>query len=180
MALSKRGHDGEAYGRDGEIHARAVVDDTALGLDITIVGKHPMVRQHGYLRPAPDLPATTPMMLRLDPGFDRKYGEAWKDDADGSLESKIAAIAAPTIVAGEAKFRKSLREAEERAERNRLEQEKRRPEKLAELNRQRLQDLRTSGELLRQAQDIRALVESVRQATLADPTKVDVSILKAW
>lgn len=180
MALSKRGHDGEAYEHEGEIHARAVVGDTALGLDIMIVGKHPMVRQHGDLRPAPDLPATTPMMLRLDPGFDRKYGETWKDDADGSLESKIAAIAAATIVAGEAKFRKSLREAEERAERDRLEQEKRRQEKLAELNRQRLQDLHTSGELLRQAQDIRALVESVRQAILEGSTEVDVSLLKAW
>lgn len=180
LALSKRGHDGEAYEHDGKIHARAIVGDTYLGLNLALVGKHPMVREHGYLRPAPGLPATTPIMIRVDPGFDRKYGEAWKDDADGNLESKIASIAATIIVAGEAKFRKGLREAEERTERERLEQEKRRQEKIAELNRQRLQDLRTSGELLRQAQDIRALVESVRQSIIEGSTDVDASILNAW
>jgi hypothetical protein len=72
LALSKRGHDGDAYERDGEIHARAAIGDTYLGLDIEIVGSHRTVRQQGYLRPAPDLPASTPLALRIDPGFDRK------------------------------------------------------------------------------------------------------------
>ncbi|WP_287137160.1 hypothetical protein [Mesorhizobium sp.] len=151
LALSKRGHDGDAYEHDGEIHARAIIGDTHLGLDVQIVGSHRTVRQQGYLRPAPDLPASTPLALRLDPGFDRKDTVSWQDDGDSKLESKIAEIAAAIIVGGEKKFRLGLREAEERAERERIEKEKRRQERLAQLNRQRLQNLRTSGELLRQA-----------------------------
>lgn len=180
LALSKRGHDGDAYERDGEIHARAAIGDTYLGLDIGIVGSHRTVRQQGYLRPAPDLPASTPLTLRVDPGFDRKATVSWQDDGDTKLESKIAEIAAAIIVAGEKKFRLTLREADERAERERIEKEKRRQERLAQLNQQRLQNLRTSGELLRQAQDIRALVERVRRAMDEGSVEIDTSTLQAW
>lgn len=180
LALSKRGHAGDAYEQDGEIHARAVIGDTYLGLDIVIVGSHQTVRQQGYLRPAPDLPASTPLALRLDPGFDRKATLTWQDDGDSKLESKIAAVAAATIVAGEKKFRQSLREAEERAKRERIEQERRRQEHLAQLNQQRLQNLRTSGELLRQAQEIRALVERVRRAIDEGSVEIDCATLEAW
>lgn len=180
LALSKRGHTGDVYEHDGEIHARAVIGDTYLGLEIAIAGKHKTVRQHGYVRPAPDLPATTPLSLRLNPRFDRADGEAWLDDDQGVLEAKIPIIAAAIIVAGEAKFRHGLREDKERIERERLEQEKRRQEQLAELNRQRLQHLHTSGELLRQAQDIRALVERVRYAIVDGSTDIDASVLESW
>lgn len=105
LALSKRGHDGDTYERDGEIHARAAIGDSYLGLDIGIIGSHRTVRQHGYLRPVPDLPASTPLALRIDPGFDRKATVSWQDDGDAKLESKIAEITASIIVAGEKKFR---------------------------------------------------------------------------
>lgn len=180
LALRKRGHDGDAYERDGELHARATVGDTYLGLEIAILGRHATVRQHGRLQPAPDLPATTPLVVRIIPDFDRTTGPAWQDDDSGKLDSKIAPIAAGIIVAGEAKFRRSLREAEERAERDRLAQEKRRQEELAERNRQRLQHLQRSGELLRQAEDIRALVRLVRQAIVEGSTEADAAGLGAW
>ncbi|MDW6022165.1 hypothetical protein SAZ10_10360 [Mesorhizobium sp. BAC0120] len=180
LALSKRGHDGDAHEQDGEIHARAIIGDSYLGLDIAIAGKYRTVREQGYLRPAPDLPASTPLVLRLDPGFDRKATVSWQDDDEGTLEARIAAIAAAIIVAGEKKFRQSLQEAEERAKREQIEQEKRRQERLAQLNQQRLENLRASGELLRQAQDIRALVERVRHAIEEGSVDVDASALAAW
>lgn len=181
MALIKRGHDGNAYeDHTGELHARAIVGDTYMGLEFAIVGKHRTVRERGYVRPAADLPAATPLMLRLAPDFDGKASESWQDAEDGKLEAKITAIAAAIIMAGERKFRRSLREAEERIERVRIEQEKRRQEQLAELNRQRLQHLRTSGELLRQAQDIRALVGQVRQAIVEGSANIDDPTLEAW
>ncbi|UUP17038.1 hypothetical protein NTH_01489 [Nitratireductor thuwali] len=117
-------------------------------------------------------------MLRLRPGFDREVGEAWQDDDDGKLETKIASIAAAIIVAGEVKFRKGLREAEERAEQQRLEQEKRRQEQL--VNRQRLQNLHTSVELLRQAEKIRALVERVQRAITEGSLDIDAATLSTW
>ncbi|ESX29450.1 MULTISPECIES: hypothetical protein [unclassified Mesorhizobium] len=89
-------------------------------------------------------------------------------------------IAAAIIVAGEKKFRLSLREAEERAERERIEKEKQRQEWLVQLNHERLQNLRTSGELLRQAEDIRALVERVRRAIDDGSADIDASALDAW
>lgn len=180
LALSKRGHDGDASEHNGEIHARAIIGDTYLGLEIAVAGKHRTVRQNGYLVPAPDLPATTSLALQVRKQFDRKVDGAWQDDSGGKLEAKIASIAAALIVAGETKFRQSLREEEERAERQRLEQEKRRQEHLAELNRQRLENLRASGELLRQAQDIRALVARVRQAIVEGSADVDNSVVEAW
>jgi hypothetical protein len=179
LALSKRGHDGNAYERDGEIHASVTVGDTHLGIDIGIHGKHRMIRIAGYMRPAPDLPASTPLMVRLDPTFDGKAVETWCDDQQGKLEDKLVEIVAGIIVAGEARFRRSLREAEEQAERQRLEVEKRRQEQLAELNRQRITNLFKSGELLRQAQDIRSLVARVRTA-IAEGSEISADELSAW
>ncbi|HWH23223.1 MAG TPA: hypothetical protein VNT25_08075 [Allosphingosinicella sp.] len=79
-----------------------------LSLDIEVAGKHRTVRLHGYDRPPPDLPATTPLRVRIDPSRDGNAAETWQDNTDGKLESKIGEIAASIIVAGEAKFRRSL------------------------------------------------------------------------
>jgi hypothetical protein len=179
-ALSKRGHDGDAYEQNGELHARAVIGDTFLALDIVPAGSHRTLRLHGRLQPDPALPASTPLVLRLRRDFGREVEQSWQDDQTGTLETKIAPITAGIIVAGEAAFRRSLREAAERAEQQRLAEGKRRQEERAELSRQRLQHLRTSGELLRQAEDIRVLVARVRQAMLDGSAKVDAPTLEAW
>lgn len=118
-------------------------------------------------------------MVRLDPTFDGKTVETWCDDKDGRLEEKLVPIVAGIIVAGEARFRRSLREAEERTEQQRLQAEKRRQEQLAELNRQRVDNLFKSGELLRQAQDIRLLVARVREA-IAESAEISAADLSAW
>ncbi|WP_223613587.1 hypothetical protein [Phyllobacterium calauticae] len=180
MALRKRGHGGDAYEHNGAIHARAIIGGTYLGLDLAIVGKYRTVRQYGYDRPAPDLPATTPLILRMSPGFDGRATRSWEDDNAGELEAKLAEITAGLIVAGEARFRASLREEEERDREAQLEQERKRQRRLAELNQKRIQNLRESGDLLRQAQDIRSLVERVRHAIENGSTIVDEAALAAW
>ncbi|WP_434732994.1 hypothetical protein NL154_16460 [Rhizobium sp. YTUHZ044] len=180
LVLSKRGHDGDAYEHSGELHARAIIGDTYLGLNLAIVGKHKKVRRNGYERPAPDLPASTTLALSLTADFDGRVSKSWQDDADNRLEDKIAVIAAELIVAGEEKFRKSLKEAEERAEEVRQEAERQRWKRLEELNQQRLDNLRMSGDLLRRAQDIRALVERVRMAITEGSAEIDEARLTAW
>jgi anti-sigma28 factor (negative regulator of flagellin synthesis) len=105
---------------------------------------------------------------------------SWQDDEGGTLETKIPTIAAGVIVAGEARFRRSLREAEERSEQLRILEEKRRQEELAARNQERLESLHRSGELLRQAEDIRALVARVRQAIVDGTADVDPATIAAW
>lgn len=180
MALSKRGYDGEAYETDGELHAKAIIGDMHVGLEVVPASKHRKLGRQGSAQLEAVLPAWTPLVVRVAPGFDRQVGAEWQDDSKGTLETKIGAIAAGIIVAGEATFRRSLREAEERAAQLRILEEKRREEELAARNRQRLEDLRRSGELLRQAEEIRALVTRIREATSNGSTDVAPEILEAW
>lgn len=132
------------------------------------------------IRPALDLPASTPLAFTVDPDFDGKGGTKWEDGASGTLETKVAAIAAGIIVAGEARFRRGLRETEERAEELRRWEEKRRQEELEARSQQRLKQLRESGELLRQAENLRALIIRVRDAVIAGSVDVDDTTLKSW
>ncbi len=190
LALAKRGHGGDASATDTEISARAWISSTSLGLSLEIVGKHRTIVSRGYRRPDPALPASTPLILRVKPGFDREIGDTWQDEDGSRLESRIAEIAAALIVAGEAKFRTRLREDEEHAEQERIkrerkeaearrERERRRLERIRELNEQRVTDLTTSGELLRAARDLRSLVAEVRKA-MSDRVDMEPETLEAW
>jgi hypothetical protein len=118
--------------------------------------------------------------LRVDPSFDRSDTQSWQDDNTGTLESRIAEIAAGVVVAAEAKFRRGLREAEERAEQFRRYEEKRRREEIEARNQERLKCLRESGDLLRQAEDLRALIGRVGEAVAAGSIDVDAATLEAW
>lgn len=180
MALSKRGHWGDAYERDGEIHATATIGDTRVGFDLEVAGPHKTVMVYGRQRPSPDLPAKTPLAVRIRPGWDGKIGDEWKDDKSGPVEAKIAEIAASLVVAGERSFRTGLREAEEFQEQQRLREEARRREEQEAWNRERLANLHRSGELLRQAEEIRELVARVREAVTSGATQVDPSTLSEW
>jgi uncharacterized membrane protein len=171
-ALAQREHSGDAYDHQGEIHARVQIGDTFMGIDISPLG-----------RPAKQgstLPATARLSLSLMPDFDRRYTKSWSDDADGKLEEKIASIAASLIVSGEEKFRSALREIEKREREQQAHLDKARREQLEKLNLNRLNDLKSSGELLRQAEDIRALVVRVRQAMVKGEEQIDPSALASW
>lgn len=98
----------------------------------------------------------------------------------GRLEAKIAEIAARSIVAGEARSRRSLKEAEERAKQFRRWEEERRREAIERRNAERLKQLRASGELLRQARDLRALIARLLEAAIAGSIDADRGVLEAW
>ena len=151
-----------------------------LGIYIEVAGKHRTVQVQGRARLAPDFPGPIPLMFSVDPGFDRKNCTTWQDDAKGTLETKIAEIVARIITMGEEKFRRSLREAEERAEEQRRREQKRRQEAIAARNAERLKRLRESGDLLRQARDLRALIARVRDPAVTGSVGVDQSRLEEW
>jgi hypothetical protein len=47
LTLSGRGHVGEAYEREGEVHAQAIIGDTWVGVEIAVAGRCRTVRQNG-------------------------------------------------------------------------------------------------------------------------------------
>lgn len=179
MGLSRRGNGGSASERDGRIEATALVGDTRVALELTIAGKHHTIRLAGQEVAAPDLPTSTPLALLIDGGRERS-GASYEDDHSGKLEARIGEIVAGIIVAGEARFRRGLKEAEEREEQYRRWKEQQRREELAKRNAERLKHLRASGDLLRQAEELRALIARVRSAVTAGSTEIDQARLAEW
>lgn len=173
--LSRRGHGGDAYENGGEIHATALVGDTRVAVVIDLAGRQRRSRER--VPTFDDLPAGTPLALSIDGVGD---GTAWADDSRGRLETKLGDIIAGVIVAGEAAFRRRLKEAEERAEQFRRWEEQQRRERAEARRRGRLAQLRASGELLRQADDLRALVGRVRDAVLAGSLGIGAEDFEAW
>ena len=171
-ALAKRGHAGEVWEDAYDLRARSTIGNQTLGLRFEVIGKHGTEWRDGHQRPARDLPAKTPLRLALDRSLRGSLTTAWTDSPILPLEKQLAQIAADVIVAGEGSFRQSLVEARERAEEHRRWEEERRLARLAELGRNRLANLVTSGELLRQAEDIRALIARVEQALMRDGSSV--------
>jgi hypothetical protein len=190
LTLAKRGHSGSVSEHDGELRVHVTIGDTGLPISLEVLGKHRTVIIRGVRRPAPDLPATTPLALQVKINALNDVILAWEDDEAGKLETKIAEIAAGLIVAGEARFRRRLREEEvqrererhereAKEERERVERERLEAERIRQLNVKRVADLQRSGELLRLSQDIRSLVVQVREA-MAGHVDVDDATLLAW
>lgn len=180
MALGRRGHHASACDRDGRIDATAVIGDTRVDINIMIAGTDRTVRMYCRDLPAKDLLASTPLALVIGGDRDRAGENRWRDDAAGKLEAKLAEITARLVVAGEAAFRRGLREAEEREEQYRRWEEQRRREQIEARNRERLKQLRESGELLRQAQDLRALIAGVGDAVIAGSVELSQERLGEW
>ncbi len=104
-------------------------------------------------------------MLTLTAGQER-----WSDDAEGTLETKIAAISAGLIVEGERTFRLQIREAaekrerefveaEKKRERERIEAENRRLAAIQKANADRVAALQESGRLVAEAANLRRLMQ---------------------
>lgn len=184
LALAKRGHSGEVWEDNHALRIRCGIGGETIGLRFELIGKHHTEWRYGHRRPARDLPAKTPLRLTLDRSFRVPLTAAWSDTPSQPLEKQLAQIAAEVIVAGEASFRQGLVETRERAEEHRRWEEERRLARLVELESKRLADLRTSGELLRQAEEIRALVARVESALLRgsspELTPERVSKWKSW
>jgi hypothetical protein len=183
-ALARRDHRSEAWEENEALRARCTIGDEPLRLRVEIAGKHRSEERVGYQRPARDLPARTPLRLVLDRSLRVPLVTAWSDEPDRPLEKQLAEIAADLVVAAEASFRQGLIEARARQAQSRRWEEARRREELKELEGKRLADLKTSGELLRQAEEIRALVARVEQAmrrgSSAELTVENVGRWKQW
>lgn len=179
-ALGRRGHKGEVSHYDGELSAHCVIGDTGLGLAFSISGKYRNEYVRGVRRPAKDLSASTALTLSLKRKLRIDLRTSWQDDDNGKLEAKLADIASDIIVAGEASFRQSLIEEVEQQEEQSRRDEQDRLERLAKLEAKRLEDLKTSGELLRKAEEIRALVAQVKAAATEDGAAISTEELARW
>ena len=110
-ALERRGHSASAYERDGVIDAAAIVGDTRVRLEVDLTGQHRDRPGKCMVPTSADLPAKTPLALTVDRGGGGQ-GTTWQDDAAGTVESRLADVAAGIVVAGEAAFRRGLKQAE--------------------------------------------------------------------
>lgn len=167
--------------REGESAYELVaqVGDTAMLVAISAGGRGRAGPPRLDDRRLRDLPAATPLRIELRHPWRRKVLQAWEDDEDGKVERSVGAIVAEVVVACEARFRRSLVEAVE-AERERRERvEEARRLELERLRVSRLDDLRTSGELLAEAGRIRDLVRRVESA-MRDRSDIDPSRLHRW
>jgi hypothetical protein len=176
LALAKRGCSGSVKEDYENINGSAHIGQQHIRLTLEPAGKHKVAVLRGYTRPDPDLPKATPLQLRYK---GHPAERSWSDDKDGKLETKIAAIAADLIVAGEAGFRERLRQTEIQLGKDRIAAEERRRKKLEDLNAKRLDDLLQSGELLRRAREIRKLVANVSKAMEAS-REIEANALAAW
>lgn len=148
------------------LRIRCEIGGGTIGLRFEVIGKHRTEWHYGHQRPARDLPAKTPLRLSLDRSLRVPLTAAWSDTPSQPLEKQLARMAADVIVAGEASFRQGFVEARERAEEHRRWEEDRRLARLADLERKRLSDLRASGEMLRQAEEIRNIVAEIESSLL--------------
>lgn len=126
-----------------------------------------------------DMSASTPMRLSLVHSRRTAVTSSWEDGSE-RLERRIGEIAADLIVAGEAAFRDHLVEMREWAEQTARWNEERRRAELEKLDKQRLSDLRASGALLREAAEIRTLVEQVRTAIRQSTIEVSDRQFQRW
>lgn len=178
--LQRRGHSGSACEDRGELSSTRKIGDMHLGLTFGIMGKYRTELISGYHRPARDLPASTPLSLSIDRQFRTEIAVKWCDDGDGKLEMKLAHIAVGLIVAGEAAFRDSLIDAVEREEQHRKWEEERRLQRMAEMEKKRLENLKISGELLSRSVEIRDLVARVKDAAMSGRVDISNDDLVAW
>jgi hypothetical protein len=105
-----------------------IIGDTNISVHLDEAARKPgTYNRYNTPRPDPKRPASVKLKLIV--------GEtAWQDDEAGTLESKIASIAAGMVVEGERAYRNHLREIEAQAEHERIETERRRKERLVKAN----------------------------------------------
>lgn len=176
-ALIKRGHTASAYEHDRELTIQIRIGDTPIGVEIDASSGKRYQREKTRWD---DLPANTKLTLRVDPRFEGRTYKSWEDDRDGLIEAKMGTIAASIIVAGEARFRSRLKEIEDAHALVEAAAEKERRKKEQALNDQRVNDLKTSAELLRQAMDIRHLVSEFARAKALGAHDIDPLQFTSW
>ncbi|WP_340266122.1 hypothetical protein [Sphingobium mellinum] len=178
--LKKQGAAANAYEREAEIHAQATVGSMHISISLEPKRGRSYANRWSYPDQAAALPASTPLVLSIRPSWDSELERSWEDKDKSRIETCLADIVVETIVGGEAAYRRSLRQEIERIEHALKAEAEAQRRRLAQANEARLKALRRSGELLRQAQDIRSLIASVEEAVTAGEHDLTGLELKDW
>lgn len=175
-AAAKRGHNGYVHEGDQGLTVNLTVGEITHGLLLTRASGRPLSESD-----LQQLPMATPLRVVIQRPWSKKELAAWEDGKEVKLEGRIAAIVAEVIVSAEATFRRSLVEAKEAEERHQRWLEEMRLKELERLREKRIADLKTSGELLRQAEEIRLLVARVEAALLSSADgAIDADRIVKW
>ncbi len=182
--LHKRGHSGSLRPDEYHLDIHVTIGGTYLPI-MLFEGQKPKDYSR-YSAPKPDPKRPADCVLTLTAGQER-----WSDDAEGTLETKIAAISAGLIVEGERTFRLQIREAaekrerefveaEKKRERERIEAENRRLAAIQKANADRVAALQESGRLVAEAANLRRLIAEVTSAVSAGGVDLPTDDLAAW
>ena len=191
FALSKRDVHAKVDLEDYNFRARATVGEFTVSFTMIPASKPKNLNQYAYAETMAKLPPRSRVVVMINPSRSGTSDDIWQDDAEGQLETKITSIAAAVIVAGEAEFRQNVRmRAEWRAQREREEEIEARRRQLheqeelrrrkAEAEAKRLADLKLSGKLLREANELRAIVAAVRNKMNVNPDLAEQYDIAEW
>jgi hypothetical protein len=150
-ALAPMGYPCALWG-EHEPSFRATVGDH----DVQVGIQHPgeAARTHRRQGDALPSPPKSPLRIELLCALPEGFPRTWEDGAI-KLETQVAEIAAAIVAAGEARYRLSIAERLEHQARMDAWREERRQEAMAKRNKERLEALHRSAEMLRQAEDLR-------------------------
>lgn len=160
---------------------------------VTFTLDHPKQRRDGY-RPESEMdrPASDKLILSIsahERPEDLRF--IWEDNADGTIEKHVGEIVVALIVAGEVQYRqgelsrhkwlieRKARLIEEARRRKEEEERKERERRIAE-EKMRVDRLLAEAAAFRQASDIRAYVDLVREASRTSPDLAGREELEAW
>lgn len=175
-ALARMGYSCVLWG-EHEPSFRATVGDHDVEVRIQQPGEATQThRRHGDTPPSP---SKSPLRIELFPALPEGFPRMW-EDGTVKLEALVAEIAAAIVAAGEARFRLSIAERLEHEARINAWREERRREASVKRNKERLEALRRSAEMLRQAEDLRALIASVSAAIEKGHRSLDPAAFAEW
>lgn len=176
FGVMPHGGRGSLNDRDGALNGSVRIGDSWVSLTLRPAKRVATEVRGGIARVADTAPARTPITLTVDEGHKRAAFASFSDDATGTLEQKLPDIVAKLVTAGEAAFRRGLREQQQwldqcaRWEAERLEAARAAREAARA---KRLNELAAS---LREAEDIRALVGRVTDRV----AETDSASVAAW
>ncbi len=181
-------HISDKHGRVLSITVGAT--NVPLGLDSTAAAKQIERERQGY-----GFIARGPKdKMRLNIGHHwsgKKPGPSWEDQTGVPLERRLRDVAAAIVVFAEEAVRDGAMSAhawrierkaelEDAARKRRDEEERRRRERLAKLEKARVDHLLAQAHALHQAQQIRAYVEAVRRLNAEAPEPMTPDELESW
>lgn len=174
LTLAEHGARGSLHETDGRLAASVEVGSTSVPLAFLPVGRYRREQLAGVERPASDLSATTPLELVTGTGEDAVRRQ---DGVGEPLEAQLREVVADVITAGEAGFRRGLREHRAWLARMAALEEEARQRRLAAEEAARGVRLGEQAALLRAADEIRQLVARARATP---PGTLDPAALEAW